>query len=596
MFQFPSTSQLPIQPYPLPPTSGSHLTPETAGVYPATVEDRRNSTVSQHSGRVNVVHSKSGNSLSNFDVPEGAMSRRSRTASVMSLRNVPLLSVPEPDDYLGAERQDFDTDRAQRRASMRSLSPSDAGLTRGESVERRGSTTSHIGGSRPPSVIYLGEVSRSPSDAGSRRASANYNYSANHSRRPSGASFHSAVATVPATVTMRIPRAPGGSPGEISVPATVTLPIPKMAAQQTALQPHVVYDGEYHGVALAADGSQARLIGDGRSVSGWNNEKLPQQKVAEYVEAIWGALRGVGTRGLDARTLTQILGTLPPAHATQLSEMYKATYGKSLSADVKSHTSGKFGKLCCGLVTPLAEFDAKWLYKAMHGLGTDEDILIETLVGRSNAEIAGIKEAYKNLHGKDLEEIVTSETSGDFRKLMIAILQAKRDEEETSYNAEADVETLYQESKASRWAREPIRFISLLCGRSDTHLVYVFQLFQRKHGTTIEDMVRKHTGAILGKALMCLIQSVNNRAAHVATLFEHSLHGFWGPSNTQLMRLLVRYRDPRVMKEVRAAYHEQFGRSLYRRVEDVTNGDFRRLALLCVGLEAGDAEYEIENV
>ena len=44
---------------------------------------------------------------------------------------------------------------------------------------------------------------------------------------------------------------------------------------------------------------------------------------------------------------------------------------------------------------PLGLYDARSLRKAMKGMGTDEQCLIEILCSRSNKEITEIKAAYK---------------------------------------------------------------------------------------------------------------------------------------------------------------------------------------------------------
>ncbi|CDR05921.1 unnamed protein product, partial [Oncorhynchus mykiss] len=47
-----------------------------------------------------------------------------------------------------------------------------------------------------------------------------------------------------------------------------------------------------------------------------------------------------------------------------------------------------------------ANQDAETLYKAMKGLGTDEDSIMKLLTSRSNSQRQQIKAAYKTLHGK----------------------------------------------------------------------------------------------------------------------------------------------------------------------------------------------------
>lgn len=75
---------------------------------------------------------------------------------------------------------------------------------------------------------------------------------------------------------------------------------------------------------------------------------------------------------------------------------------------------------------PLANFDAnsdaQVLRKAMKGFGTDEDALINVICRRSNEQRQLISRAYKTNFGKDLLEDLKSECSGNFEKLMIALM------------------------------------------------------------------------------------------------------------------------------------------------------------------------------
>lgn len=72
--------------------------------------------------------------------------------------------------------------------------------------------------------------------------------------------------------------------------------------------------------------------------------------------------------------------------------------------DLKSETSGNFRVALKALVTDRPAYEAKWLNKAMKGLGTDETLLIEILATRSNSDLYKIKEAYKKSMDRIMNE------------------------------------------------------------------------------------------------------------------------------------------------------------------------------------------------
>ncbi len=57
----------------------------------------------------------------------------------------------------------------------------------------------------------------------------------------------------------------------------------------------------------------------------------------------------------------------------------------------------------------------------MEGLGTTDSVLVDILCTSTNAEIRDISSAFSRLFQRDLENDVASETSGDYKKLMVVL-------------------------------------------------------------------------------------------------------------------------------------------------------------------------------
>ena len=72
------------------------------------------------------------------------------------------------------------------------------------------------------------------------------------------------------------------------------------------------------------------------------------------------------------------------------------------------------------------ELDCRSWYEAMHRFGRNEAALIEIIASRPTHQIYQDKILFQLLYGKDLVKYVESETSGHFRKVLVAILQCER--------------------------------------------------------------------------------------------------------------------------------------------------------------------------
>lgn len=104
---------------------------------------------------------------------------------------------------------------------------------------------------------------------------------------------------------------------------------------------------------------------------------------------------------------------------------YAKISGKDIIDSIKSETSGDLESGLKALITcsrNRPEFFAKCLNKALSGMGTKDHTLIRVIVSRCEIDLQSIKIAYQNKYGKSLCQAVSSDTSGDYKKLLLALV------------------------------------------------------------------------------------------------------------------------------------------------------------------------------
>mmetsp|Transcript_1945 Transcript_1945/g.3856 ORF Transcript_1945/g.3856 Transcript_1945/m.3856 type:complete len:114 (+) Transcript_1945:271-612(+) len=107
----------------------------------------------------------------------------------------------------------------------------------------------------------------------------------------------------------------------------------------------------------------------------------------------------------------------------------------------------------------------------MKGLGTDEDALIEIIGTRSAQRLTEVKERYKEVHGNELEDDIKGETSGDFCKLLVSLLQCNRDDSHHVDHDKVKEDTVeLVDAGEGSWGTDESVFNKILAIRSPKHI------------------------------------------------------------------------------------------------------------------------------
>jgi len=74
------------------------------------------------------------------------------------------------------------------------------------------------------------------------------------------------------------------------------------------------------------------------------------------------------------------------------------------------------------LSKPRYEFYADRLWKAMHGIGTDDNALVYIFSLLTKAELKQCAMIFQQKRGKPLTAMIRGDTSGNYERLLIALL------------------------------------------------------------------------------------------------------------------------------------------------------------------------------
>ncbi|XP_043199208.1 annexin A7-like isoform X2 [Amphibalanus amphitrite] len=224
-------------------------------------------------------------------------------------------------------------------------------------------------------------------------------------------------------------------------------------------------------------------------------------------QQLHSAMSGAGT---DEDTLFETLCTHTNAEINGIKAAYANMYGKSLEDSVRKESSHNFKLLLTALLQAnrdesnqvdkaKAANQAMALYKAGEKkTGTDEEAFTVIVATQSPAQLHAIMAEYENISKKTLLDAVKSETSGDYRQALLAVLKSSLNR--PAYYAERIKDTM---SGAGTRDSDLIR---LIVSRSEYDLANIKQEYLRRYGHAMEKDISGETSGDYKRALVMLVE------------------------------------------------------------------------------------------
>ena len=274
--------------------------------------------------------------------------------------------------------------------------------------------------------------------------------------------------------------------------------------------------------------------------------------------------------------ITKITLNHTNAQRVKLREDYQAKYSRDLIKDFESKFSGEFKDCLMGLYKSPAEFDADLLYYAMKGAGSDKEVMTEVVCFRSPEEFEAIKAKFQEKYGKDLISEIKDECSGDYRKIILALLDNKR-----VPNSNPDLENctkiakeLYDAGEGKIGTNEEV-FIKYFTTLSPEELLLVCKEYHKNHKRNMLDSIEEEFSSHTRDLLKIVLYSLYSPSEFYARNIQMSVAGM-GTADNKLIRSIIA-RSEKDMAKIKKYYKKIYDKDMIEDVNNDTSGSYKNI-------------------
>ena len=284
----------------------------------------------------------------------------------------------------------------------------------------------------------------------------------------------------------------------------------------------------------------------------------------------------------DENTITDLTISHTTKELLSLRQSYISKFGRDLIDDIENYTKGDLCTILSSLYKDPVEFDTDLLYKAMKGIGTNNDILIEVISFRSFSRLKKIKQKFQEKYGKDLISEIKSETSGDYRTTLVSLLEKERN---NNHNPDINncikiAEELYGAGEGKFGTNESI-FVKYFTTLSREEMVTVGKEYHKKYNKNIVKVVESETDGDLQKLFKAILFGLVSPSEYFARQINFAVQGV-GTSDEHLIRIIVSRRDEDI-KMIKKYYKKLFGKNLVDVIKEETSGNYQKVLLALIG-------------
>ena len=293
----------------------------------------------------------------------------------------------------------------------------------------------------------------------------------------------------------------------------------------------------------------------------------------QHVEILRNAFQGAGT---NEDAIVQVIASTTNQERAIIRRLYTQRYNEDLINRLKSELSGDFKDSAVGSFMTPTEYDAYCLNGAMKGLGTKEGVLSEIIGSRTPQELQAIKQLYAANYGETLENAVAGDTSGDYQKLLLALLQCQRSQSPQANPTlcAQDAAALYQAGEG-KWGTDEATFIRIFATRSPAELALINQYYKQHAGKGLLGAIDSEFSGDTKDLLDTVVRANVDPYGYYAGRIHNSVSGL-GTNDSRLIRNVCA-RHAVDLPYIKQAYIRDYGKDMLQDIRSDTSGHYRQV-------------------
>ena len=290
------------------------------------------------------------------------------------------------------------------------------------------------------------------------------------------------------------------------------------------------------------------------------------------------ALLGVACQGAgtDEDAIVRVIANTTNQERALIRRLYMQRYNEDLVKRLQSELSGDFKDSAVGSFMTPTEYDAYCLHGAMKGLGTKEGVLSEIIGSRTPQELQAIKQVYAANYGETLDNAVAGDTSGDYRQLLLALLQCQRSQSPQANPTlcAQDAAALYQAGEG-KWGTDEATFTRIFATRSPAELALINQYYKQHAGKGLLGAIDSEFSGDTKDLLDTIVRSNVDPYGFYAGRIHDSVSGL-GTNDSRLIRNICA-RHAVDLPYIKQAYIRDYGKDMLQDIQGDTSGHYRQV-------------------